>query len=74
MADYTILLVTVWLNIEELYHRGVVLPEQIMQGLMEKATTMRAHDCREENREHGDMCQHHNAETVLATPSLKSIK
>jgi hypothetical protein len=35
MADYTILLVTVWLDIEELYHRGVVLPEQIMQGLME---------------------------------------
>lgn len=58
VADYAILLVTVWLNIEELYHRGVVLPEQIMQGLMEKATTMRAHDCREENREHGDMCQH----------------
>ncbi|MBV8873357.1 MAG: hypothetical protein JO014_11625 [Metakosakonia sp.] len=58
IADYTILLVTVWLNIEELYHRGVVLPEQIMQGLMEKATTIREHDCREENREHGDMCQH----------------
>ncbi|GJL38155.1 hypothetical protein TUM17576_49750 [Enterobacter hormaechei] len=58
IADYTILLVTVWLTIEELYHRGVVLPEQIMQELMEKATTLRAHDCRKENREHGDMCQH----------------
>lgn len=58
IADYTILLVTVWLDIEELYHRGVVLPEQIMQGLMKKATTTRAHDCREDDFEHGNTCQH----------------
>lgn len=57
IADYTILLVTVWLSIEELYHRGVVLPEQIMQDLMKKTTTTQAHDCREDDFEHGDMCQ-----------------
>lgn len=58
IADYTILLVTIWLNIEELYHRGTVLPEHLMQGLMQKAATTQAHDCREEGPGHSDIFQH----------------
>lgn len=55
IADYTIMLVTVWLNIEELYHRGIVMPEQIMQGLMQKTATMSPHDCREVDLEQRDI-------------------
>ncbi len=43
IADYTIMLVSLWLAIEEMYHRGTLLPEQIMQGLMAKTTTTPAH-------------------------------
>ncbi|WP_342323703.1 hypothetical protein AAEY27_04425 [Kosakonia sp. BYX6] len=50
IADYTIMLVTLWLNIEELYHRGTVLPEGIMQALMKKTATMPLHDCREKGK------------------------
>ncbi|MGY5955564.1 hypothetical protein ACUY4R_001337 [Kosakonia sp. BK9b] len=51
IADYTISLVTVWLLIEEMYHRGTVLPDDIMRGLMKKTTTMQAHDCRKDEEE-----------------------
>ncbi|XTZ39152.1 hypothetical protein ACQYRI_03765 [Salmonella enterica] len=51
IADYTISLVTIWLAIEEMYHRGAVLPEQIMQGLMEKAATVQVHNCREKGND-----------------------
>lgn len=46
VADYTIMLVSLWLNIEEMYHRGTLLPEAIMQGLMKKTATPQAQDCR----------------------------
>ena len=39
IADYTIMLVSLWLAIEEMYHRGKLLPDEIMQGLMAKTTT-----------------------------------
>lgn len=51
IADYTISLVTVWLLIEEMYHRGTVLPDDIMRGLMKKTTTIPAHDCRKDEKE-----------------------
>lgn len=46
IADYTIMLVRLWLTIEEMYHRGTLLPEQIMQELMAKTAATLAHDCR----------------------------
>lgn len=49
IADYTIMLVSVWLYIEEMYHRGTLLPEEIMQGLMKKTATLQAQDCRNNN-------------------------
>ncbi|MDF7759388.1 hypothetical protein PU683_07575 [Kosakonia cowanii] len=36
LEDYTLMLVSLWLNIEELYYRGKLLPEEIMSGLMNK--------------------------------------
>ncbi|MCZ3383542.1 MULTISPECIES: hypothetical protein [Kosakonia] len=47
IADYTIMLVSLWLTIEEMYHRGKLLPDEIMQGLMAKTTTTHLRDCRE---------------------------
>ncbi len=46
VADYTIMLVSLWLNIEEMYHRGTLLPEELMQGLIKKSATLQAQDCR----------------------------
>lgn len=46
VADYTIMLVSLWLNIEEMYHRGTLLPEELMQGLIKKSATLLAQDCR----------------------------
>lgn len=57
VADYTIMLVTLWLNIEEMYHRGNVLPEHIMQALQKKTTTPQVQDCRESLSHEGEGCQ-----------------
>lgn len=57
VADYTIMLVTLWLHIEEMYHRGTVLPEQIMQALQKKTTTLQPQDCRESLRDEGEQFQ-----------------
>jgi hypothetical protein len=57
VADYTIMLVTLWLYIEEMYHRGMVLPEQIMQALQKKTATLQGQDCREEVRDEGEIVQ-----------------
>jgi len=46
VADYTIMLVSLWLIIEEMYHRGTLLPEELMQGLIKKSATLQAQDCR----------------------------
>ncbi|KDE35571.1 hypothetical protein AW40_14880 [Kosakonia radicincitans UMEnt01/12] len=55
VADYTIMLVSLWLNIEEMYHRGTLLPEELMQGLIKKSATSQAQDCR------------HNRDSVAAS-------
>jgi len=36
LEDYTLMLVSLWLNIEELYYRGKLLPEEIISDLMKK--------------------------------------
>ena len=36
LEDYTLMLVSLWLNIEELYYRGKLLPEEIMSALMQE--------------------------------------
>jgi len=57
VADYTIMLVTLWLYVEEMYHRGTVLPEQIMQALLKKTTTLQPQDCREKVDDEGEIFQ-----------------
>lgn len=50
--DYTILLVTLWLQIEAIYHRGDVMPDDVMKALTQKeAATREASDCREDDNE-----------------------
>nr|WP_318383900.1 hypothetical protein [uncultured Enterobacter sp.] len=46
IEDYTIMLVTVWLHIEEMYNRGKVLPNEILQGLAKKTATLVPTGCR----------------------------
>lgn len=46
VEDYTIMLVAVWLHIEEMYNQGKVMPDEIMQGLEKKAATLCAPGCR----------------------------
>lgn len=57
VADYTIMLVTLWLYVEEIYHRGTVLPEQILQALLTKTATLQTHDCRENVSDEGEIFQ-----------------
>lgn len=50
--DYTILLVTLWLQIEAIYHRGAVMPDDVMKAFVQKeAATREASDCREDDNE-----------------------
>ena len=57
VADYTIMLVTLWLYVEEIYHRGTVLPEQILQALLAKVATLQPQDCRQNVGDEGEIFQ-----------------
>lgn len=45
LPDYIIQLVAIWLRIDALYRCGVVMPEKITQGLIDKTTTAQQHGC-----------------------------